>query len=78
MVGTNTPRIADDGESPPRQVRIKPFRMGVTTVTNAEFREFVSQTGYVTEAETFGWSFVFWSNVPKDIPLTRGVQGVEW
>lgn len=78
MVGTNMPRVADDGEGPLRQVKIKPFRIGATTVTNAEFGEFVSQTGYVTEAETFGWSFVFWSNVPEDIPLTRGVQGVEW
>lgn len=49
----------------------------MTTVTNAEFQEFVSQTGDVTEAETFGWSFVFWSNVPEGIPQTQGVQGVD-
>ena len=28
-------------------------------VSNAEFAAFVSKTGYVTEAEKFGWSFVF-------------------
>jgi len=28
-------------------------------VTNAQFADFVNATGYKTEAERFGWSFVF-------------------
>jgi hypothetical protein len=36
------------------------------TVTNARFAAFVEATGYKTEAERFGWSFVFWHNIPKE------------
>lgn len=78
MVGTKSPEIPDDGEDPRRETRIKPFRMGATTVTNAQFQEFVSATGFVTEAERFGWSFVFWSQVPESVGATRGVVEVEW
>lgn len=77
-VGTREPGIRDDGETPLRRVRVKPFRISQTTITNAEFRQFVEQTGYVTEAERFGWSFVFWEQVPEDIPVTQGVLGIEW
>jgi formylglycine-generating enzyme required for sulfatase activity len=34
--------------------------MAPTAVTNAQFRAFVEATGYMSEAEQFGWSFVFW------------------
>lgn len=78
LVGTTNAQIPNDGESPAHQVRLNPFRMLATTVTNAEFRVFVKDTGYVTEAETFGWSFVFWRQVPKSIGLTQGVVDVEW
>jgi formylglycine-generating enzyme len=55
-----------DGEGPIRRVALDAFRIDTTPVTNAAFAEFVTATGYVTEAETFGWSFVFWSHVPAD------------
>ncbi|MEO0694342.1 MAG: SUMF1/EgtB/PvdO family nonheme iron enzyme, partial [Pseudomonadota bacterium] len=58
IIGTNTPRIPNDGESPMRKTRLDGFLIGATTVTNAEFAAFVADTGYVTEAERFGWSFV--------------------
>ena len=48
-----------DGEGPVRPVRLDPFRIGATTVSNAWFSSFVSATGYVTEAERYGSSFVF-------------------
>ena len=78
LVGTAHPRIADDGEGPLRKVRLKPFLMGRTTVTNAQFRQFIEATDYVTEAKRFGWSFVFWNQVPHHVGATQGVVEVEW
>src|SRR5699024_7414136 len=48
-----------DGESPIRSVDVAAFRIDPACVTNAEFAAFVEATGYVTEAEEFGWSYVF-------------------
>ena len=38
-------------EAPAHQVAVSPFSMRATTVTNAQFAEFVDATGYVTVAE---------------------------
>jgi formylglycine-generating enzyme required for sulfatase activity len=54
-----------DGEGPVRRVELSPFWIDKTTVTNTLFERFVRETGYVTEAERFGWSFVFWSLIPE-------------
>ncbi|MDC0739542.1 formylglycine-generating enzyme family protein [Cognatishimia sp. SS12] len=78
LVGTRTAEILDDGEDPLRKTRIKPFRIGATTVTNAQFAAFIAATGYVTEAERFGWSFVFWAQVPESVGPTQAVVDVEW
>ena len=78
LLGTQNPQIPDDGEDPMRKTRIKPFRMGATSVTNAQFKAFVEATGYVTEAERFGWSFVFWAQVPESLGATQGVIDIEW
>jgi sulfatase modifying factor 1 len=78
MGGTAQPRIPNDGEELRKPQRLKPFRIGVTTVTNAQFEVFVTETGYVTEAERFGWSFVFWSDLPQNAPATLAVPGTEW
>lgn len=51
--------FAGDGEGPSRLVRCDPFRISATAVTNAEFAAFVTATGYRTEAERHGASFVF-------------------
>jgi formylglycine-generating enzyme len=53
-----------DGEEPVRPVSISPFKIDTYPVTNADFAEFVAGTGYVTESERFGWSFVFWAHIP--------------
>ena len=52
----------------------------VVTIGNLSFggtkqyrAEFVDATGHVTEAERFGWSFVFAGLLPPDFPPTRGV-----
>ena len=58
--------FAADGERPVRRVHLKPFLIDRETVTNKRFAEFVEFTGYRTEAETFGWSFVFWSHIPPE------------
>ena len=47
-------------------------------MTNAQFRTFVEDTGYTTEAEHHGWSFVFWSQVPDHEGPTQGVPEIEW
>ncbi|MCH2554631.1 MAG: formylglycine-generating enzyme family protein, partial [SAR116 cluster bacterium] len=49
-VGTSRSEIADDGEGPVRRVGVKPFLIGATSVTNAEFAAFVEETGHVSEA----------------------------
>jgi formylglycine-generating enzyme required for sulfatase activity len=54
-----------DGEGPPRLVRLRPFHIDPCAVTNERFAAFVAATGYVTEAERFGWSFVFQSFVRR-------------
>ena len=48
-----------DGEGPVRDVRVDGFRIDATAVTNREFAEFVEATNYRTDAETYGWSYVF-------------------
>jgi formylglycine-generating enzyme len=47
-------------------------------VTNAEFGAFVAATGHVSEAERYGWSFVFAGLLPEHFPDTRGVSGAPW
>jgi formylglycine-generating enzyme len=66
LMGTNTTEgFPEDGEGPVRKVKVSPFSMDRYTVTNRHFREFVEATGYRTEAEKFGWSFVFWLHIPR-------------
>ncbi len=48
-----------DGEGPVRRIRLRPFYIDETSVTNVQFTRFVKATHYQTEAEQFGWSFVF-------------------
>jgi formylglycine-generating enzyme required for sulfatase activity len=58
-----------------RSVTVSPFRIGRYAVTNRQFGAFVEATGYVTEAERFGWSFVFHLLVPKAGVTVRGSSG---
>lgn len=41
-----------------QDVEVREFFMDATAVTNTAFRAFRKETGYQTEAESFGWSFV--------------------
>jgi formylglycine-generating enzyme len=67
-----------DGEGPMHEVELSPFWIDVTTVTNEAFHEFTDETGYVTEAEEWGWSFVFAGFLPDDFPPTRSVASAPW
>ena len=69
-----------DGEGPAREVEVSPFYIDSTTVTNEQFSDFVRDTGYVTEAERFGWSFVFHLFVTEPVRRSdvREVPGLPW
>lgn len=63
----------EDGEGPVREVTLRPFWIDTTTVTNTQFAAFIKATDYVTEAERFGWSFVFHLHLsPKYAEKLRG------
>jgi formylglycine-generating enzyme required for sulfatase activity len=68
----------EDGEGPEHEVELAPFAVGVTAVTNSMFSEFITATHYVTDAERYGWSFVFAGLLPDDFPPTRGVAQTPW
>jgi formylglycine-generating enzyme len=68
LMGTNEKEgFPADGEGPVRKVKVNPFLIDRYAVTNAEFDEFIKDTGYVTEAEKFGWSYVFYSFLPQNL-----------
>lgn len=50
VMGSDAKEARPD-EKPAHKVRVSPFFMDATEVTNAEFRAFVNATGYVTTAE---------------------------
>ncbi|MER8160321.1 formylglycine-generating enzyme family protein [Streptomyces sp. NPDC094472] len=77
-----------DGEGPVREVTVAAFRIDVHAVTNERFARFVRETGHVTEAERFGWSYVFAGFLPAALrrgaprpegtPWWCGVEGASW
>lgn len=69
-----------DGEGPVREITLKPFYIDPCAVTNAEFKQFVDETGYKTEAESFGWSFVFHLFISEETAATvqNKVQQTPW
>jgi len=78
-----------DGEGPLRKIKVNPFFIDACAVTNSQFAKFVNDTGYQTEAELYGWSFVFHSlisaNTKKNVkqivhqtPWWLVVEGASW
>lgn len=77
-----------DGEGPVRKVQVDPFYIDSHTVSNGEFDQFIKETGYQTEAERFGWSFVFYKFIPQhhvnkaqqvpNTPWWFALQGAYW
>jgi sulfatase modifying factor 1 len=58
-IGTNDEVFKADKEGPEKEVEIKQFYIDKYQVSNEEFKKFTMATGYETEAEKFGDSFVF-------------------
>ncbi|XP_042096457.1 inactive C-alpha-formylglycine-generating enzyme 2 isoform X6 [Ovis aries] len=79
QMGTNSPD-GRDGEGPVREVTVKPFAIDIFPVTNKDFREFVREKKYRTEAEVFGWSFVFEDLVSDELrnKATQRMQSLLW
>lgn len=81
--------FSSDGEGPVRKVRVDPFYIDKIAVTNTKFARFTRETGYRTEAEKFGWSFVFYFFIanqttpsslqsPPGTPWWKRVDGSSW
>ncbi|MZG14546.1 SUMF1/EgtB/PvdO family nonheme iron enzyme, partial [Streptomyces sp. SID5914] len=68
-----------DGETPVHTVRLRPFHIDETAVTNARFAAFVKATGHVTDAERFGSSAVFHLVVAApDADVLGNAAGAPW
>ncbi|ASK62198.1 serine/threonine protein phosphatase [Virgibacillus phasianinus] len=81
LMGTNHKEgFPADGEGPIRKVTVDPFYIDAHTVTNEEFQAFITDTGYQTEAEQYGWSFVFHQFVSAQTAksVRQKVQGTPW
>jgi formylglycine-generating enzyme len=79
LMGTEDPYgFAADGEGPVRDITLKPFWIDARAVSNTRFAAFVETTGYVTDAERYGWSFVFGGLLPDDFRPTRGAAQAPW
>jgi formylglycine-generating enzyme len=90
MGGEDADSFPDDGEGPVRDVFVSAFQIDPKAVTNAQFAAFVKATGYVTEAERYGWSYVFGAFVTGEAahrvlnatvpqaPWWLPVEGADW
>lgn len=78
FVGTDTPELLTDGEGPRRAVRLKPFRLEACAVTVERFAAFVTETGYVSEAERLGWSAVFAGFLADGLGSGRPDKATDW
>lgn len=69
-----------DGEGPVREVQLDDFYMDQHAVTNQEFLTFVEATGYKTDAEKYGWSFVFEHLISDNTKktVTQKVKQTPW
>lgn len=79
-LGTDKPVFVADGEGPRREVVLSAFHIDRFEVSNEEFAAFVSSTGYTTEAERFGDSFVFEDLLTRNTreKIERAVARTPW
>ena len=82
LMGEDRANVArpEDGEGPVRRAFVAPFEIGIAPVTVAQWAQFVEATNYVSEAEKFGWSYVFHKHLTaKAKESARGVAGgAQW
>ena len=79
LMGTDAPGgYPADGEGPVHRVRLSPFTIESHAVSNDLFGAFVEATGHRSDAERYGWSFVFAGLLPDEFPDTRGVAHAPW
>ncbi|XP_054025452.1 formylglycine-generating enzyme isoform X2 [Dryobates pubescens] len=79
-MGTDEPEIQQDGEWPARRVHLRSFYMDQYEVSNEDFEAFVNSTGYITEAEKFGDSFVFEGMLSEEVKadIHQAVAAAPW
>jgi len=80
-LGTDAPHFKEDMEGPSFVFNLtREIWMDKYEISNARFHEFVLATNFVTEAETYGWSFVAEDAVPLHISktITQSAAGTEW
>jgi len=72
--------FTSDGEGPIRKITVDPFYIDECSVSNHQFKQFVNASTYKTEAERFGWSFVFNLFVPPKVrhTVTQAVAETPW
>ena len=75
IMGTDESFYPIDGEGPSRTVWLDEFKISQYAVTNSEFAVFVEATGYQTEAEIYGWSYVF-NGFVDETTASKQVAGV--
>jgi formylglycine-generating enzyme required for sulfatase activity len=93
MGGESPAPFPADGEGPVRRVTLGAFHIAKHAVSNEQFAEFVRRAGYRTEAERYGWSFVFRNHLVEKVekvqalppantlpgaPWWVGVAGADW
>ena len=81
ILGTDTPHFKEDMEGPSFVFNLtRALWMDKYEISNARFDEFVKATHFVTEAESYGWSFVAEDAVPAHISntITQSAAGTEW
>jgi formylglycine-generating enzyme required for sulfatase activity len=82
LMGTDAEEaFPQDGEGPVRQIQLDGFYIDKFAVTNQQFAEFVTATGYRTESEHLGWSFVFQGHIPPERYhelVVATVPGANW
>lgn len=90
LMGTNDPEgFPADGEGPVREIILDPFYIDETAVANFQFDRFIKATNYITDAERYGWSFVFYGllseedqkgdyQVAAPTPWWYAVPGAQW
>ena len=66
-----------DGEGPVRDIFVDDFDISTFAISVKEFGEFVDKTSYLTDAEKYGWSFVFFDQL-KSTDYDQSVKDAPW